>query len=81
MKDEWKLAEAKNKLSEVVNQALDGKPQAISKRNDSVVVISKDEYQKMTEPRESFIDFLMSAPPLDELDLARDSTSSREVIL
>ena len=36
----WNLAEAKNRLTEVVNLALTEGPQTITRRNDTVVVVS-----------------------------------------
>lgn len=48
----WKLAEAKNKLSEVVNKTLSEGPQEIHRRDDVVFVISKDELDKLTQKSE-----------------------------
>ena len=36
----WKLAEAKNRLTEVVNLALSERPQTITRRNDTVVLLA-----------------------------------------
>jgi len=77
----WNLAEAKNKLSEVVNLALTEGPQTITRRNDVVVLISATEYAELTGKRQSFKDFLMSGPSLEGLDLERDKTPMRGVEL
>ena len=60
----WKLAEAKNKLSEVVNKTLNEGPQEIHRRGDVVVVISKEELEKTGGQRKSpdFIEQLLAIP-------------------
>jgi antitoxin Phd len=45
---EWKLAEAINRFSELINKALLEGPQMVSRREDRVVVISEGEYQSLT---------------------------------
>jgi len=46
---DWKLADAKNKFSEVVRRALAEGPQRVTRRNDAVVILSEAEYQRLTE--------------------------------
>ncbi len=75
----WQLAEAKNKLSEVMNQALEQGPQRIRRRGETVVVVSEAEYDRLTGERPSLKDFLLSGPDLSELDLSRDQATMREV--
>jgi prevent-host-death family protein len=77
----WNLAEAKNRLSEVVNLALSEGPQTITRRKDAVVVISAEKYAELTGQRQSFKDFLMSGPSLEGLDLERDRSPMRDVEL
>lgn len=77
----WNLAEAKNKLSEVVNLALSEGPQTITRRKDAVVVISAEEYAELTGKRQGFKNFLMSGPSLEGLDLNRDKTPMRDTEL
>ena len=77
----WNLAEAKNKLSEVVNLALSEGPQTITLRKDAVVVISAAEYEELVGKRPSFKDFLMSGPSFEGLDLGRDESPMRDVEL
>mgnify|MGYP001021912106 CR=1 FL=1 len=77
----WNLAEAKNRLSEVVNLALSEGPQTITRRNDTVVVLSAETYAKLTGQRQSFKDFLMTGPSLEGLDLERDQSPMRDVEL
>jgi prevent-host-death family protein len=77
----WQLAEAKNRFSEVVRRALLDQPQRITRRNDSVIVISEKEYERLLGKQVSLVDYLMSAPSLDELDLERDKSPMRDVEL
>ena len=45
---EWKLQDAKSKFSELVNDALAGEPQHVTRRGKpAVVVLAVDEYERM----------------------------------
>jgi prevent-host-death family protein len=77
----WNLADAKNRLSEVVNLALSEGPQTITRRNDAVVVISSAKYAELTGERPSFKKFLFEGPSLEGLDLKRDESPMRGVEL
>jgi prevent-host-death family protein len=77
----WNLAEAKNRLSEVVNLALSQGPQTITRRNDTVVVISAAKYAELTGERTDFKEYLLQGVGLDELDLTRDERPGRDVEL
>jgi prevent-host-death family protein len=80
---EWQLQEAKNRLSQVVDLALHDGPQTITLRGKpAVVVVSVDEYRKLTSPRTGLVRFFRQSPLLDvELDLSRSADISREVEL
>ena len=61
------LQDAKNRFSAVVEAALSGRPQEISRRGKpAVVVLSSTEYRRLRgaarEHRESFVDHLMAFP-------------------
>jgi antitoxin Phd len=77
----WKLAEAKNRLSEVVNLALSEGPQTISRRGDELILISKDEYLRRTGEKESFTEFLLGGPSLAGVDFSRPAEGMRTVSL
>lgn len=67
--DNWTVAEAKAKLSEVIEKALDGAPQTITRHGKTaVVVVSAAEWQRRTERKGSLADFL-AASPLGTTDL------------
>lgn len=68
--------EAKNKLSEVIASAERGEPQIITKNGrKSAVVISYQEFERLTAKQESLSDFLLDNPFRKygiEIDLTRD---------
>lgn len=75
------LQDAKNRFSAVVDAALAGRPQAVSRRGKPVVVvIAVDEYQRLLSEakghRESFADHLMAFPGLD---MPRAAVTPRDV--
>ncbi len=75
---EWKLAEAKNRFSELVNKALLEGPQLVSRREDRVVVISENDYQHLTGEKPNFIEFLLKENiDLEGVDFKRDRSLSR----
>ena len=78
---EWKLADAKNRFSEVVTRALTEGPQRVQRRDEAVVVISEKEYQRLTGQRPDFIEFLLNAPSFEGVDLERDRSPMRDVDL
>ncbi len=77
----WKLADAKNRFSEVVEKALEEGPQMVSRRGvATVVVVSAAEFNRTRARRRSFKDYLRSAP-LAGLNLKRSSSRGREAAL
>lgn len=76
---EWKLAEAKNQLSEAAHRALAMSPQRITRRKDAVVVVRESNYRRLTGERRCFIEYLMDGPSLEGVDIRRDRTPMREV--
>lgn len=78
----WLLAEAKNRFSEVARCSVFEGPQKIYRREGNVVVISEKDYLKLIGNRPNFKDFLLnSSPDLSELDLTRDKSSMRDILL
>lgn len=79
---EWRLADAKNRFSELVNRALLEGPQRVRRRDDAVVVLAEHDYEKLTRKRLSFKEFLIAkGPTLEGLDLRRDDSPMRDVNL
>ena len=79
---EWRLADAKNRFSELVNRALVEGPQRVRRRDNAVVVLAERDYDKLTRKRQSFKEFLMTkGPTLEGLDLRRDDSPMRDASL
>ena len=78
---DWKLADAKTKFSEVVRRALTEGPQRVLRRNDAVVVLAESEYERLAGSRLGFVEFLLGAPDMDELDVERAVEPMRDVTL
>jgi antitoxin Phd len=76
----WQLQEAKNKLSRVVENAVNEGPQIITKRGVKVaIVLSVADYQKMIASRGKLSTFFRQSPLVGvDLDLARDKSDSRK---
>lgn len=79
----WQLQEAKNKLSQVAEEAVTYGPQIITKRGqDAVVLISRAEYDRLTAPRTGFVQFLKASPLAGSgLIAERDPTPGRNASL
>ncbi|MEE9394475.1 MAG: type II toxin-antitoxin system prevent-host-death family antitoxin [Planctomycetota bacterium] len=77
----WKLAEAKNKLSEVCRLAMREGPQRIERRNDAFYVLSEEEFERLSGEKPDFIEFLLNAPDMSDLDLERSKEPMRELDL
>jgi prevent-host-death family protein len=81
-RSKWKLADAKNRFSELVNRALAEGPQWVERRADAVVVLDRREYERLAGKIISFKEFLTApGPSLKGLDLSRDRSPMREVKL
>lgn len=81
METRWQLQDAKNRFSELVEKAINLGPQTVTKRGvEAVVVLSFDEYRKLTKPKSNLVDFFKNSPLHDiELDLERDKDLPREI--
>ena len=79
----WKLMDAKNRFSEVVERALRDGPQTVTRRGkDVAVIISASDFRKLTEPKTGLVEFFQSSPLRGvDLDLDRSSETAREVEL
>ena len=75
----WQLQDAKNRLSGLVRKAREEGPQVITLRGrDAVVVVSANEFGKLSRPRGSLVDFFRKSPLAGvNLDLARSTDTGR----
>ncbi len=79
---DWRLAEAKNRFSELVKRALAEGPQRVLRRDDAVIVMALRDYEKLTGKKTGFKEFLMGeGPDLEGLDLSRDHSTMRNINL
>jgi len=78
----WQLQEAKQKFSTVVQRAMDDGPQIVTRHGEEVVVIlSKQEYDRLNGSKLDFKEFIRQGPDLSLLDLRRQKDLPREVEL
>jgi prevent-host-death family protein len=79
---QWNLADAKNRLSEVLDRARRDGPQTIRRRGDAFVLLPADEYERLTGAKPSFTDWLLNGPRVDALETPRrDSSPMRDASL
>ena len=78
----WQIQEAKNKFSEVVDEAIKHGPQIITKRGvETAIVLSYAEYRKVMLNQKNLSDFLRESPLAKvDLDLRREKSSLRRDI-
>lgn len=83
MTQQWQLQDAKNRFSEVVDNAVQQGPQVVTKRGkEAVVIISIEEYRKMQQPKNTLVDFFQASPLNGvDLDLTRDQSPARDIDL
>ena len=82
---EWPLQDAKNKFSELVNAALAGEPQRVTRRGrPAVVVLSAEEYDRLCRLERShaptFAQLLLEIPQ-DDQEFQRLSIPTRPLDL
>ena len=69
----WQLQDAKNRFSALVEAALSGEPQEVTRRGKPVVIVSSyEEYQRLVRERDertpSFRDLLLAIPQCSDSD-------------
>ena len=79
---DWALQDAKNRFSAVVNAALSGDPQRVTRRGKpAVVVVSVEEYERLCQLGKAnaptLADMLL-AMPQDDREFERAPLSSRQ---
>lgn len=79
----WAVAEAKARLSEVIERAEADGPQIITRRGRPVaVVVSSEEWEQKTKRRGNLAEFFAASPMRDvEIDLERVKDGPREIDL
>lgn len=79
----WQLQEAKNKFSEVVEEALANGPQVITRRGvEAVIVLSYAEYRALLIMQKPLSAFFHDSPLAEEpLELTRSADGLRDAIM
>lgn len=64
-------------------RASSGKPQEITLRGKpAVVVLSAQQYEKLKQPKQTFVNFLRQSPLIGiDINIERDKTSMRDIEL
>jgi len=75
----WQLQEAKNKFSEVIEEAVRSGPQLITKRGvETAILLSYADYRRLTASQSKLSTFFRMSPLAEvSLDLRRDTSSAR----
>ena len=79
----WQLQQAKARFSELVKSAVAQGPQNISVRGETTaVLISKEEYDRLTQANISFVAFMRRSPLVGlNLNIKRDKSLTRDIDL
>lgn len=77
---QWSIADAKSKLSEVLNLA-EHEAQVITRRNRQYVVLDGDEYRRLKGKLPTLKQMILQGPSLESVDLDRDPSGGRELSL
>ena len=79
----WQLQDAKSKFSQVVERAMRDAPQFVTKHgSNAVVILSIEDYKKLTKPKKDLVTFLRNSPLVGiEFDISRNTDVPREVEL
>jgi prevent-host-death family protein len=81
--ESWQLQDAKNQFSKVVEAALHGEPQHVTRRGrEVVVVVAADEYIRLEKSKAAtiprFVDHLLALPK-DNIEFERLQFPLREI--
>ena len=79
----WQLQEAKKEHNRVIQQARISGPQTITVQGkEAAVVLSAEDYQRLTEKKNSLVSFFQSSPWAEvEIDLTRSRETGRDIEL
>lgn len=79
----WSLQNAKARFNELVKCAISNGPQNITEHGKSaVIVMSRQEYDKLTKSKISFVNFMRKSPLVGlELSFKRDKSLTKEIDL
>lgn len=75
---QWQLQDAKNRFSQVVREAATSGPQLVTARGrEAAVVLSAEDYRRLSQRGSSLVDFFKSSPLSGaDLDFSRPEEAS-----
>lgn len=79
----WQLQDAKNKFSNLVEIVQSKGPQIVTKHGkEAVVVISINEYKRLTKPEKNIVQFFKDSPLAEEdINFSRSKEIPRDIDL
>lgn len=85
-KSQWRLQDAKAQFSQVVEAALQGEPQHVTRRGrDAVVVLSETSYRRLQQSSRiaapGFISHLLAVPKTADASMDQANIKLRDVAL
>lgn len=78
----WPVQDAKTKLSELIKRARTDGPQTITRHGaPRAVVLSVEDYRRLTSSKPDFKAYLLGGPKVDEFPIERDRDTGRAIEL
>lgn len=77
----WKLADAKNRFSEVFRLCLSDGPQRVERRAEAAYLVSEADYLALTGNKPSLAEFLGQGPDWEDVPLERSQEKLRDLDL
>ncbi len=83
VKETWTVASAKARFSELIEKARSDGPQTVTRNGKpAVVLVSSEEWEHRTRPKETLAEFFMNSPLRGSgIDLTRLNDQPREIDL
>jgi len=83
IENHWQLQDAKNKFSNLVETVQKKGPQIVTKHGkEAVVIISINEYKRLTKPKTTLVEFFKKSPLAKEkIDFSRSKEMPRDLAL
>jgi prevent-host-death family protein len=76
----WQINDAKNRFSELLEEANAKGPQVITRHgNERAVVLSMDDYRALTAHKPDLKAYLLGGPKVDGLVIERDQSEGRTI--
>jgi prevent-host-death family protein len=76
----WQVQDAKTHLSEMIERARSEGPQTITRHGaERAVLLSIEDYRKLTAPHSDFKAHLLGGPKVDEFEIEREPDTGRDI--